>query len=716
MASHQHLTPPQGPFQFAGTPTSIIGDMRCLIGNCRKAQDELAKSVRPEEATFANVLLPLVHSENALKVESHILQFYQHVSPDKEIRDASGEAEKLLKDFEIETAMREDLYHLVDAVAKKNEQLDTESTLLLGKQHREYIRNGLKLPIGPKRDRFKEIQQRLSQLSIQFRKNLNEAKLEMWFLPQELDGVPLDVISGLEKGTGDKEGKLLMTSDFPHYIPTIKYAKSAATRKRFQLAYENKSVDNIPILKEIVMLRDEGARLLGYPNHATFRLEEKMAKKPETVNVFLSDLQSRIIAGGRRDLEVLKQLKKYDLESRGEVFDGHYFIWDNQFYGHLMLEKDYSVDQQKIAEYFPLDSTIKAMLEMFEHLFGLVFVEIAGDERSKLAQSGDGNDLVWHEDVQLFCVWDNENEGSGFVGYIYLDLYSRDNKYSNPSNWNLQPGFVREDGYRHYPSTALLCGFSKPTPKKPTLLQHGEVVTLFHELGHGIHDLVSKTMYARFHGTMTVIDFGEAPSQMLENWCWTPATLKSLSCHYSALSSEYLKAWEEESQGTSPPPASIPDEVIESLIRAKNVNGALFQLRVLHPSILDMMIHQPESHEALEKINISEQFNKIRKDLTGLDGPEVLGEGWGWGHGDGNMGHLVGDYDAGLYGYLYSKVFADDMFQSVFAKDPMDGKEGRRYRYAVLEKGGAQDEMKTVADFLGREPKPDAFYKDLGVS
>ncbi|KAG4435015.1 hypothetical protein IFR05_009504 [Cadophora sp. M221] len=716
MASYQHLIPPQGPFQFTGTRTSIIGDMTRLIDHCRKAQDAVANSVRPEKATFANVLLPLVQSGNALKVESHILQFYQHVSPDKEIRDASGEAEKLLNDFNIETAMREDLYRLVDAVANKNEQLDTESTLLLGKQHREYIRNGLKLQIGTKRDRFKEIQQRLSELGIQFRKILNEAKVEIWFLPQELDGVPFDVISGLEKGMGKMEGKLLMTSDFPHYILAMKYARSAATRKHFQLAYENKCVDNVPILKEVAVLRDEGARLLRYPDHASFRLEEKMAKKPETINVFLSDLQSRITAGGRKDLEGLKQIKKSDLESRGEVFDGHYFIWDNQFYGHLMLEQDYSVDQQKIAEYFPLQTAIKGMLKIFEHLFGLVFVEIAGEESSKFAKSNDGKDLVWHEDVQLFCVWDSEDEGGSFVGYIYLDLYSRDNKYSNPSNSNLQPGFVREDGSRHYPSTALVCGFSKPTSKKPTLLQHGEVVTLFHELGHGIHDLVSKTQYARFHGTMTVIDFGEAPSQMLENWCWTPAILKALSRHYSTLSSEYLTAWEEESHGTSPPPVRIPDEIIESLIQAKNVNGALFQLRVLHPSILDMMIHQPESHELLEQMNISEHFNKIRKELTGLDRLEVLGEGWRWGHGDGNMGHLVGDYDAGLYGYLYSKVFADDMFQSVFAKDSMDSKEGRRYRHAVLEKGGAQDELKTVTDFLGREPNPGAFYQDLGVA
>ena len=451
MASNNHPAPSQAPFTFTATPGSIINDAKRIIEMSRMALDDIVKTIRPQEATFANVMLPLVQSENAFKLESHILQFYQHVSMDKEIRDRSAEAEKLINEYEIETAMREDLYYLVNAVASRNEKLDTESTLLLGKKHREYVRKGLKLPVGPKRDRFGEIQQSLGQLSIQFRKNLNEARVEMWFLPQELEGIPRDVLSELEKGTGDNEGKLLMTSDFPHFLPAIKYAKSAETRKRVQLAYENKCVKNVPILKEMVMLRDEAARLLGYPDHATFRLEEKMAKKPETVNTFLADLKSRLMAGGREDLEALKALKKSEMESRGETFDGHYFVWDNQFYGQLLLEREHSVDQQKIAEYFPLENTIKGMLGIFENLFGLVFVEIAGDERSEFAKSGNGTGLVWHEEVQLFGVWDSEDEGGGFLGYLYLDLYSRKNKYSNPSNWNLQP--VKLDALRERSSS-----------------------------------------------------------------------------------------------------------------------------------------------------------------------------------------------------------------------------------------------------------------------
>ncbi|KAL1987257.1 hypothetical protein VTN96DRAFT_4285 [Rasamsonia emersonii] len=717
MAPEKLRTPPQPPPLFTATPTSIVEDTKRLIERSRKVQDQVAASVQPEAATFANVLLPLAHDENQMTLEAHILAFYQAVSTDQKLRDASSEAEKLLDDFAIETSMREDLYRLVDAVLKKNEDLDPESRRLLEKEHKDYIRNGLGLPAGPQRDRFKEIKKRLSQLSIEFQKNLNEENGGIWFTREELDGVPEDVLSGLQKGEGENEGKLRLTFKYPDLFPTLKYAKNAETRKRVAIANENKCNQNVPLFREAMILRDEAARLLGYPNHAAFRIEDKMAKTPETVDKFLGDLRSRLTAGGQKELEKLKQLKKEDLESRGETFDGHYYLWDHRFYDRLMLEKEYSLDQQRIAEFFPLQTTIRGMLGIFEQLFGLVFVEITGEDRDKVAETGKGNDIVWHEDVQIFSVWDDEEQGSGFVGYLYLDLFPREGKYGHAANFNLQPGFIDVNGKRRYPATALVCNFSKPTPKKPSLLKHDEVVTLFHELGHGIHDLVSKTTYSRFHGTNTVRDFVEAPSQMLENWCWTPWQLKSLSQHYSTLSPEYFKSWEEQAPiGAAKPPEKIPDELIENLIRTKHVNDALFNLRQLHFGIFDMTVHEPASHEAIEKMNISETYNKLRKEISQIEGPEVLGQGNEWGHGQATFGHLMGGYDAGYYGYLSSQVYSTDMFYTVFKSDPMNGKEGRRYRHVVLEKGGSQDEMKTLTEFLGREPKTDAFYEELGLA
>lgn len=432
---------PQSPPVFTATPDSLISDTKRIIGSSRKVQDAIAAKIAAEEATFANVVFPMARDENLMALESHIIGFYQAVSTDSKLRDASAEAEKLMDEFAIESAMREDLFNLVAAALKKGEKLDPESQKLLEKEHKDYIRNGLGIPAGPKRDRFKEIKKRLSQIGIEFQKNLNEENGGLWFTRDELDGVPEDVLSGLKKGEGENEGKVRLTFKYPDLFPTLKYATDSETRKKVMIANENKCNQNAPLFKEAVILRDEAARLLGYPNHATFRIEDKMVKTPKTVDDFLSDLYSRLKPGGEKELVALKALKKADITSRTptQLFDGRYYLWDHRFYDRMMLEKEFSIDHQLIAEYFPLQTTIRGMLKIFEELFGLVFVEITGGERDKLSPTGNGNDIVWHEDVQFFSVWDDEGEGSGFVGYLYLDLFPREGKYGHAANFNLQP-------------------------------------------------------------------------------------------------------------------------------------------------------------------------------------------------------------------------------------------------------------------------------------
>jgi metallopeptidase MepB len=430
-------TPPQGPPLFNSTPESIVNDAKRLIEASRKVQDQVVQTVRPDPATFANVLLPLAQAENARQIESSILCFYKDVSFDPKLRDASREAQKLLNGFHSETGMREDLFQLVDAVWKKNEDLDTESRLLLERSHKDFTRDGLGLPAGPQRDRFKEIRQRISQLKMEFRKNQNEESGCNWFLPQELDGIADDVLSELETGSGEHEGKLRFPLDQAHVGDALRYAKNSETRKRVSIVSANKYPKNVLIFRETMLLCDEAARLLGYPSHAAFKLQNKMAKTPDKVNYFLADLRSRLTAGGQKELDELKQSKKADLESRGEVLDGRFFLWDEPFYRGMILEEQYKVDGKKISEWFPLEPTTKAMLGIFEHLFGLVFEEIVGDERNELSGSRNGNDLVWHGDVRIFAVWDDEEEDGGFVGYLYLDLYSRKGKYQGPANFNL---------------------------------------------------------------------------------------------------------------------------------------------------------------------------------------------------------------------------------------------------------------------------------------
>ena len=588
--------------------------------------------IKPEDASFKNTMLPLAADEDQGALETHIIGFYQSVSTDQELRDASTKAEEMMDDFSIESSMREDIYKLVEAALEKGEKLDSESQRLLEKTHKAYIRSGLGLPAGPKRDRYKEIKKRLSTLCIIFSKNLNEEVGGLWFTPEELEGVPEDVTALFAKGEGENAGKLKMTFKYPDLIPTTKYAKNPATRKKAYIENENKLPQNIPIFREVILLRDEAARLLGYPNHAAFIIEDKMAKTTKTVDDFLGDLRTRLTQGGASEMEVLKALKKQELKSMGEDFDGYYFLWDHRYYNRMMLEQDFSLDQEKLSEWFPLETSIRGMLTIFETLFGMTFVEITGDDRSAVSPSGKGDDIVWHPDVQVFSVWDSEDQGSGFIGYLYLDLHPRPGKYGHAANFNLQPGFIQENGTRRYPVTALVCNFSKPTPKKPSLLKHSEVTTLFHELGHGIHDLVSKTIYSHFHGTNVVRDFVEAPSQMLENWCWTPSQLKALSHHYSWLSPEYEAAWREQAGKDQPQPEKqLPDELIENLVKTKHVNDALFNLRQLHFGIYDMTIHEPKSHAEVESFEFSELYNRLNREISHFDSPAQLGQSYKWG-------------------------------------------------------------------------------------
>ncbi|POS82793.1 putative Saccharolysin [Erysiphe pulchra] len=697
--------PPQPPPLFDATEESIIEDAKGICDKLKATLDKIAENVSEDTANFTNTVKLMAEAGDLAALKTRITGFYQAVSTNAKLREASSTAEEIMSEFSIEAGMREDIFKLVDTVyqaittGKSSEDLSPESLRLLKKERDSFIRNGLGIEKGEKRDRFKEIKKRLSQLQIEFQKNLTEENGGVWFSRDELNGVPEDLLESFEKGTGANEGKLRVTFKYPDLFPTLRFALNSETRMNLTIENENKCNQNVPLFRETIILRDEAARLLGYPNHAAFRIADKMAKDPATVNKFLGDLRERLTAGGAKEVEHLMEIKTEDLKSRGleAKNDGNYYLWDTRFYHRLMVEKEFSIDEQKISEFFPLQSTINGMLHTFENLFGFKFIEISEDDRAKISSTGKGEDIVWHEDVKIFAVWNDEGEGGGFVGYLYLDLHPRPGKYAHAANFSLQPGFTYPNGTRRYPATALVCNFSKPSKDKPSLLKHDEVVTLFHELGHGIHDLASITQFSRFHGTSVVRDFVEAPSQMLENWCWTPLQLKSLSKHYST-------------------GLSIPDELIEKLIGAKHVNDALLNLRQLHFGIYDMAIHTPKNHEEVLSFNFSELYNELRTQISGIKGPEALGMKNDWGNGQTTFGHLIGGYDAGYYGYLSSQVYSTDMFYSVFKKDPMNGKEGRRYRHMVLEKGGSQDEMKTLVDFLGREPSNEAFYKELGLN
>lgn len=669
------LIPPQAPPSWNHTPEEIVKATEDYISKSKALNDRIGAITDP---TVENSFKPHAEFDNESSGISNILTFYQHVSASKELRDASTQAEQKLRDYGIEQSSREDLFKVFNKLFEETKDYDslTDETKKYIKEINDgFRRNGLALPLE-KREKVTEIQKKLSNLSLEFGKNLGEQQEFLLFTKEELDGVPEDVVSQFEKvETEDGVEKLKMTFKYPDIFPVLKYAKNEETRKLAFVGDQNKVPQNEKLLQEAVKLRTELAKVLGYKTFADYVLEKKMAKNSETVLEFLDDLQKKLTPLALKEREHLLALKNEDLKSKGIQPSENYYVWDHRFYDTLLLEKEYQVDQQKIAQYFPMASTIDKMLNIFEKLMNLKFVETLE------------NKSVWHEDVKQFAVWNlDDPKNPKFVGWLYFDLHPRDGKYGHAANFGLLPGYNKKDGSRSYPVTALVCNFSKPTKDKPSLLKHDEVTTFFHELGHGIHDLVGQTEYAEFHGPSGCSwDFVEAPSQMLEYWTWSKDELRELSSHYET-------------------GAKIDDELIDSLIRSKHVNGGLFNLRQLHFGLFDMTLHSINPD-----IEISKFWNESREKIALVQGGGVETKGFN------SFNHIMGGYQAGYYGYLWSQVFAADIYYTKFKSNPLDSRTGVEYRDIILARGGSKEENDNLKELLGREPNNEAFSTELGL-
>ncbi|KAI8967622.1 hypothetical protein BDF20DRAFT_227052 [Mycotypha africana] len=640
------------------------------------AINDAVASLKPEERTYENIVTRLVRAENELAGKAQLVSSLSQISPDAAVREASVAAETKYDQFSIEQSMRHDLYVVISDYMAKTD-LDTlayEDARFLRRLERSYRRNGLHLP-EDKRNELKEIRKQLSEKCIEFNKNWARESSTVKFTKDELEGLDDDFLGGLKTVEEDGVTKYVLTMKYPDVRPVLKLCKNENTRKVHATAYESRNKENIVLLEEAVKLRRKAAKILGYDSHAAYVLEIKMAKEVDAVNKFLNDLTDKLHEPGLKEIDELKELKKAEKAERGEEYDGQLNAWDTSYYQRILLEKEYSVDQELIKQYFSLEATIQKMLEIYEKVLGLKFVKVPADKA-----------VVWHPDVQLYECWDAVEDKS-FSGYMYLDLFPRDNKYPHAACFPLQPSYIDENGERVAPIAAMVANFTKPTADKPSLLKHDEVVTLFHELGHVMHHLCSRTKLARFHGTSVEGDFVEAPSQMLENWCYDPKSLKYLTAHFK----------------TGEP---ISDEIIDRIVKAKNVDAAMHNLRQLFFGIYDMTLHTSED----ENLDTSKLYNDLRKKISLVAAPEGT-------YGQAAFGHLMGGYDAGYYGYMWSKVFSSDMYFSKFEIDTLSPEVGYSYRKEILEKGSSRDGMDLLKAFLGREPSSDAFMReDIGIA
>ena len=653
-------------FQWNQSKSDIEQGALDLIEKTRKVYDYIG-GLDKKDANYSNVVTVLANSQSQYDTERNVLDFPQHVSPDKEIRAASTEADKKLSAFEVEMSMRKDVFDNLVACLENGEEMPAEGKRFLEKLIKYGKRNGLHLS-SDIQDEVKSIKKRMSDLSIDFNKNINEENTILEFTSEELAGLPADFISSLDKA---EDGKLKVSLKYPHYFPIMKKASNAETRKKMEAAFNSRCMEeNTPILEELVELRAKMASLLGYPTHAAYVTEMRMAKTGENVANFLADLAKKLDPLGEKEVNELLNLKKAECEKNGWAFDGKINMWDLKYYMRIVEETRYSVDHNKLKEYFPLMVVTKGLLEMYQELLCLEFSEIS--------QPG-----VWYEDVTMFSVSDQETKE--LLGYFYLDLFPREGKFSHAACFGLQPGCLKPDGARQLSVAAMVANFPKPNDDRPSLLTHDEVETFFHEFGHVMHQICARADFALFSGTHVERDFVEAPSQMLENWCWEKDPLLRMSKHFKDES-------------------AIPDEILEKLLNSRLANAGLFNLRQITLGTFDQRIHTRDKADT-KKI-FAETAESIMKVLPS-PGTNMAA----------SFGHLAGGYDAQYYGYLWSEVYSMDMFHSRFKKEGiMNSKVGRDYREQILKPGGTVDAIDMVKKFLGREPNQDAFLISKGLT
>ena len=567
------------------------------------------------------------------------------VSPGADVRD---DADRALIDesvFMTELFQNEQLYERVRRI---------EPATAAERQYRKDLVEAFEdsgVSLAPeKRQRFRDISERLTELAQEFSKNIRENKTVLRFTAEECEGLPQ---SYLERVQRDGEGNIVVGFDYPDYLPFMMNAKSEEARKRYYVANTNRGTPrNMEILDEIVALRKEIADLYEVPSFAHYVTKRRMVGNPETVTAFLADVKAVVTEAELRDLALLAG-KKAEMTGLPLAQSG-IERWDVLYYRERLREQRYDVDQEQLRRYFPTAPTLRWILDISERLYGLRF------EEARVP--------VWHDDVFYLDVKDAQS--GELIGGIYLDLYPRPDKYKHAAAWPVR-GVSRRAGRK--PISALVSNFNRDG------LTHNELETLLHEFGHVLHGVLSHTEYTQHSGTSVERDFVEAPSQMYEEWGTRIESLSLMRAHC-----------------TSCP--AIDESLVRRLRSAKKFGGGIDWGRQHLYAAFDMALSSESPGKALEV-------------WSAMEGSTPMGHVDGTAF-PGTFEHIASGYAAGYYGYMWAKVIALDLM-SAFGADIMNGEVGRRFREMILSRGSEEPARDLVERFLGRPVSSEAFFEEI---
>jgi len=629
----------------------------------------------PETPTFENTIEAIESTGSLLRKVGSVFGVLNGSMTNDNMQKIAREIAPLRSKHRDNIRLNEKLFQRIKAVYEQKDKLDltTEQNTLLEKYYKDFVRSGANLD-EEKKTRLKEINQELSILTVKFGENVlkENNRFEMVIDKKEdLAGLPQAAIIGAAEAAKEREyeGKWVFTIHKPSMIPFLQYSENRALREKIFKAYINKGnnndeLDNKDNLAKIAALRVERANLLGYKTHADYVLENNMAKKPENVYKFLEQLWKPALKMAKKEAKELQKM------IRKEGHDFKLQAWDWWYYSEKLKKAKYALDEEMLRPYFKLENVREGAFSVAGKLYGIQFIE-----REDIPK--------YHEDARVFEV--KEADGS-HIGILYTDYFPRASKRGGA--WmNSFRKQSRLQGKEIYPVITNNGNFSKPAGGKPALISSEEVLTLFHEFGHGLHGLLSDCTYNRLSGTSVSRDFVEVQSQIMENWAFEPEVLKMYAKHYET-------------------GEVIPQELIDKLEKASHFNQGFVTVEYLAASFLDMDWHTLAEAKELD----ADEFEEASLKKIGLI-PEIIVR-----YKSPYFNHIFsGGYASGYYSYIWAEVLDADAFQAFKETSLFDQKTAQSFRENILERGGTEEPMVLYKRFRGAEPKVEALLKKRGL-